>query len=201
MFTGVVTAVGEVRSIAVVEGGRDLTIAAPYRGLVPGESVAVSGACLTVTKKGRGWFAVHAVRPTLERTRLGDLRPGEKVNLERALRAGEPLGGHLVQGHVDGVGRVVEVRGTADARLVGIRVPEPIARVTLPLGAIAVDGVSLTVNAIGGDGIIQLSLVPYTLAHTTLGALAVGDRVHVEGDMIGKYVFAFMERGARELGS
>jgi riboflavin synthase len=195
MFTGVVTAVGEVRSIAVVEGGRDLTIAAPYRGLVPGESVAVSGACLTVTKKGRGWFAVHAVRPTLERTRLGDLRPGEKVNLERALRAGEPLGGHLVQGHVDGVGRVVEVRGTADARLVGIRVPEPIARVTLPLGAIAVDGVSLTVNAIGGDGIIQLSLVPYTLAHTTLGALAVGDRVHVEGDMIGKYVFAFMERG------
>jgi riboflavin synthase len=196
MFTGLVSAVGEVRSIAVVEGGRDLTIAAPYRGLVPGESISVSGACLTLTRKGRGWFEVHAVRPTLERTRLGELRPGEKVNLERALRAGEPLGGHLVQGHVDGVGRVVEVRGTADAHLVGIRVPEPIARVALPLGAITVEGVSLTVNAVSGDGIIQLSLVPYTLAHTTLGALAVGDRVHLEADMIAKYVRHFVaQRG------
>jgi riboflavin synthase len=197
MFTGIVTAVGEVRSISIAEdgGGRELTIRAPWRGVALGESIAVSGACLTVASRGRGWFGVRAVGPTLERTRLGELRRGDKVNLERALRAGDRLGGHFVQGHVDGVGAVVRVRADRDAHLVDIRVPEPVARATIPLGAIAVDGVSLTVNAMPGDGIIQVSLVPFTLAHTTLGALAVGDRVHLEADMIGKYVRSFLQKG------
>ena len=201
MFTGIVTAVGEIRAVAAAEGGRDVTIAAPYRGLVMGESIAVSGACLTVAAKGRGWFGVRAVGTTLERTRLGSLHPGDRVNLERALRAGDRLGGHFVQGHVDGVGEVVAVRRGAEAHLVEIRAPEAVTRVTVPLGSLALDGVSLTVNAISRDGMIQVSLVPFTLAHTTLGALAVGDEVHLEADMIGKYVRAFLEKGARELGS
>jgi riboflavin synthase len=196
MFTGIVTAVGEIRSIAAAEGGRDLTITAPYRGLVMGESIAVSGACLTVAAKGRGWFGIRAVGTTLERTRLGALRPGDRVNLERALRAGDRLGGHFVQGHVDGVGEVVAVRRGPEAHLVGIRAPEEVTRVTVPLGSLTVDGVSLTVNAISRDGIIQVSLVPFTLAHTTLGALGAGDSVHLEADMIGKYLRHFVaQRG------
>jgi riboflavin synthase len=195
MFTGLVTAVGEVRAVGAADDGRELRIAAPYRALVLGESIAVAGACLTVAAKGRGWFAVRAVRTTLERTRFGTVRAGDRVNLERALRAGDPLGGHFVQGHVDGVGMVIAVRSGADAHLVEIRAPTGVAEATIPLGAIAVEGVSLTVNATGGEGIIQVSLVPFTLAHTTLGTLAAGDRVHLEADMLGKYVRQFLEKG------
>jgi riboflavin synthase len=193
MFTGIVTAIGEIHASEPIEGGRDLTILAPFRGIVVGESIAVQGACLTVTTKGRGWFRVRAVPSTLERTRFGELRPGDRVNLERALKAGDPLGGHLVQGHVDGLGVVVAVTSKQDARLVDLGVPDPVARVTIPLGSVTVDGVSLTVNALVGQGIIQVSLIPHTLAHTTLGALAAGDRVHLEGDVIGKYLRAFLE--------
>jgi riboflavin synthase len=193
MFTGIVTAIGEIHANEPIEGGRDLIILARFRGIVVGESIAVQGACLTVTTKGRGWFGVRAVPSTLERTRFGELRPGDRVNLERALKAGDPLGGHLVQGHVDGLGVVVAVTSKQDARLVDLRVPDPVARVTIPLGSLTVDGVSLTVNALVGQGIIQVSLIPHTLAHTTLGALAAGDRVHLEGDVIGKYLQAFLE--------
>jgi riboflavin synthase len=199
MFTGLVTAVGEIRSVAAADDGREFRIAAQYRGVMLGESVAVAGACLTVAAKGRGWFAVRAVRTTLERTRFGMLRPGDRVNLERALRAGDRLGGHFVQGHVDGVGTVLSVRRGADAHLVEIRAPVEVAQATIPLGAIAVEGVSLTVNATLGEGIIQVSLVPFTLSHTTLGALAADDRVHLEADMLGKYVREFL-KGAREPG-
>ncbi len=193
MFTGIVTAIGEIRANEPVEGGRDLAILAPFRGIVAGESIAVQGACLTVATKGRGWFGVRAVRTTLERTRFGELRLGDRVNLERALKVGDPLGGHLVQGHVDGLGVVVAVKSKQDGRLVDLHVPDPVARVTIPLGSLTVDGVSLTVNSFVGEGIIQVSLIPYTLAHTTLGALAAGDRVHLEGDVIGKYLRAFLE--------
>lgn len=194
MFTGIVTAVGELSAAAEPdgEGGRDLRIRAPWDDLVPGESVAVHGACLTVTVVGQGWFAVHTVRPTLERTRFGTLRPGARVNLERALRAGDRLGGHLVQGHVDGLGEVVAVRPVEDARLVDIRVPAEVAAASVPRGSVTVDGVSLTVNRMPADGIIQVSLIPFTLAHTTLGELAAGDSVHIEGDAIGKYVRALL---------
>lgn len=195
MFTGLVSAVGVLRARSARDGGLDLEISAPYRGVVTGESIAVAGACLTVTGAGDGWFAAHAVATTLARTRFLELEPGAPVNLERAVRAGEPLGGHLVQGHVDGVGRVAEVRQERDARLVDFLVPAELERASIPLGSITVDGVSLTVNAMPGHGIIQVALVPYTLEHTTLGRLGAGDQVHLEGDVIGKYVRAFLERG------
>lgn len=193
MFTGIVTAIGTVRAIEPADGGLDLTIAAGYRGLSLGESVAVSGACLTVATKGRGWFGVRAVATTLQRTRFGEVRPGDHLNLERAVRAGDPMGGHFVQGHVDGVGEVVETRDSAAARLINIRIPIGLTGLIVPLGSIAVEGVSLTVNARLGEDIIQVAIVPYTLAHTTLGEAAPAARVHLEGDLIGKYVRAFLE--------
>lgn len=195
MFTGLVSAVGEVRSIRTGPDGAEITIAAPFEGVTPGESIAVSGVCLTVTGRDAGWFAVHAVGPTLGRTRLGALEPGARVNLERAVRAGEPLGGHLVQGHVDGVGEVCSVRRTPDATLVDLRVPPEVWEVSVPLGSVTVDGVSLTVNRLPANGIIQVSLIPHTLRHTTLGQLEPGHRVHLEADLIGKYVRAFMTKG------
>jgi riboflavin synthase len=189
MFTGIVSAVGTVKGVQIDRsGGMDLEITAPYRGLVLGESVAVDGACLTVVRKGRGWFGVRVVRTTAERTRLGTLGPGSLVNLERALAIGDRLGGHLVQGHVDGVAQVRSRARKGDAVLVDLSVPASVARVSIPLGSITVNGVSLTVNRIPGPGIIQVSLIPHTLRRTTLGNLAPGDRVHVEGDLIGKYV-------------
>jgi riboflavin synthase len=195
VFTGIVTAVGQVKSVEPWDGGLDLWITAPYAGVVEGESIAVAGACLTVTAVGDGWFRVHCVATTLERTRFAELRNGARLNLERAVTAGSPLGGHLVQGHVDGVGTVVSVRRQADARLLDIDAPAAVERVTVPLGSITVEGVSLTVNAMPRHGIIQVSLVPYTVAETTLGKAADGDRVHLEGDVIGKYVWTFMNRG------
>ncbi len=194
MFTGLVTAVGQVRSVEPRDGGLDLRIAAPYRDVAAGESIAVAGACLTVTAIGDGWFSVHAVATTLPRTRFAALAPGAPVNLERAVLAGSPLGGHLVQGHVDGVGTVTAVRQAQDTRVIDVRVPAEVERGSIPLGSITVEGVSLTVNAMPGHGIIQLALVPYTVEHTTLGRLAAGDPVHLEGDVIGKYVRAFVER-------
>ena len=199
MFAGIVTAVGEVREARGADGGLELTIACPYAELVPGESVAVDGACLTVARVSPGAFTAHLVRTTLERTGFGEYAVGRRVNLERALRAGDPLGGHLVQGHVDGVGTVTSVAQHADARLIGLRVPDGIARISIPLGSITVDGVSLTVNAIPEPGAIQISLIPFTLEHTTLGERRVGDRVHLEGDTIGKYVEQLL-KGARGKG-
>jgi len=194
MFTGVVTAVGRISRVAREqatarrEAGLALEIRAPYRGLKRGESIAVNGACLTVERVVRGGFRVRTVATTLGRTLFGDYQRGRRVNLERAVRAADRLGGHLVQGHVDGVAQVVRVATVGDARLVDLAVPADVLAVSIPLGAVTVDGVSLTVNAIGSGGSLQVSLIPYTLAHTTLGGLEPGDRVHVEGDVIGKYV-------------
>lgn len=199
MFTGIVTAVGEVRQAREAEGGLELTISCPYPGLAVGESIAVDGACLTVTRVDEVGFAAHVVRTTLDRTGFGDYRPGRRVNLERALRAGDPLGGHLVQGHVDGLGKVERIGQREDARLLDLRVPPSVAAVSIPLGSITVDGVSLTVNAMPGPELIQISLIPFTLEHTTLGERRVGDRVHLEGDTIGKYVRA-MVRGVKSEG-
>jgi riboflavin synthase len=197
MFTGIVSAVGRVRSVARSRGGGlDLAIGTPesVRGPALGESIAVDGACLTVVARGRGWFRVRAVPTTLERTRVAGYRPGDRVNLERAVRAGDPLGGHLVQGHVDGVARVLAVRDRAGALLVDLAVPAAVSRVSVPLGSIAVDGVSLTVNRLPRRGIIQVALIPFTRDHTTLGRLRPGDRVHVEADLIGKYLARLLAR-------
>ncbi len=194
MFTGIVGAVGRVAKATRETGngkrteGLALTIQSPYRGVKKGESIAVNGACLTVEKLVKGGFTVHAVATTLGRTLIGDWRKGQPVNLERALRAGDRLGGHFVQGHVDGVGTVEQVAESGDAFLVDIRVPRDVEETTVLHGAITVDGVSLTVNALPGAGVVQVSLVPFTREHTTLGRVAVGDRVHIEADVLGKYV-------------
>lgn len=188
MFTGIVTAVGTVRAATRTDQGLVLRIGAPYRGVRRGESIAVDGACLTVERTGAGWFGVHAVETTLERTRMGGYVKGQRVNLERALKAGDRLGGHLVQGHVDGVGSVERVTRHGDAWLMELRVPPEVAQVSILLGSIAVDGVSLTINAIPSPGVIQLSVIPFTFQHTTLGERQPGERVHLEGDTIGKYV-------------
>jgi riboflavin synthase len=193
MFTGIVSEIGTVREARPAGGGLDLSIRCSWTDLALGESVAVDGACLTVAALGDGAFGAHVVRTSLERTRFGDLRPGDRVNLERALRAGDRLGGHLVQGHVDGLGTVLRVATRADARLVDLAVPPEVARVSVPLGSITVDGVSLTVNAMPEPGTIQISLIPFTLEHTTLADRQPGDRVHLEADTIGKYVRALLE--------
>lgn len=193
MFTGIVTAVGRVRDATPAGGGLELTVECPYDDVTLGESIAVDGACLTVERLVAGGFVAHPIRTTLERTCFGDYRPGRPVNLERALRAGDRLGGHLVQGHVDGVGTIRRVVQREDARLLDIEVPADVARVSVPLGSITVDGVSLTINALPEPGIIQISLIPFTLQHTTLDHRRPGDSVHLEADTIGKYVRAFMD--------
>lgn len=193
MFTGIVTAVGRVRSRESTGADLRLTIEAPFTGLELGESIAVNGACLTVVDRGDGWFAVDAVATTRARTTLGETAVGRRVNLERALALGERLGGHLVQGHVDGVGDVIGVAERDDVALVNIRVPPEIDQISVPHGSITVDGVSMTVNALPEAGVVQISLIPYTREHTTLGALAPGDRVHLEGDLIGKFVRRLVE--------
>ena len=192
MFTGIVTARGRVAQVSRANGRLKLAIEAPYPDLAPGESVAVNGACLTVAERQPGRFTVDVIVTTRGRTRLADLREGDAVNLERALALGDRLGGHLVQGHVDGVGEVVVVREDADALILDLRIPEDVAEVTVLHGSITVDGVSLTVSALPGPSQVEVALVPYTREHTTLGTLAAGDRVHVEGDMIGKFVRQLM---------
>ncbi len=193
MFTGLIDDVGEIMHVAESDAGRELRIATRHSDLVDGESIAVNGACLTVLAHGPGWFTVAAVVTTLGRTTVADWTVGRRVNLERALRAGDRLGGHFVQGHVDGVAMVERVEQDGDARLVDLALPSGLPELMVEHGSIAVDGVSLTVNELlaargrSGAG-VQLSLIDYTLRHTTLGALAVGDRVHVEADMLGKYV-------------
>jgi len=193
MFTGIVTDVGTIQQTRSAASGIELTIACSYPDVELGESIAVDGACLTVQAIHPGGFTAHVVRTSLERTRFGDYSEGRRVNLERALRMGDRLGGHLVQGHVDGVGELVQVVEGLDARLLDIQVPDEVARVSIPLGSITVDGVNLIVNAIPGPLVIQISLIPFTLQHTTLDERRAGDRVHLEADTIGKYVAALME--------
>ncbi len=200
MFTGIVTAVGVVRAARMTAQGLRLRIGAPYRGLKPGESIAVDGACLTVERKGKGWFEVHVVQTSLERTTFGEYARGSRVNLERALQIGDRLGGHLVQGHVDGVGTVLRTGSLGDAWVIDLRVPDGVARVTIPLGSITVEGVSLTVNAVPEPGVVQVSLIPFTFDHTTLGQLAPGDSVHLEGDTVGKYIAAMLEARGQSTG-
>ena len=187
MFTGIVDSVGRVDAVAL-NNGVELRVKASYKGVKKGESIALNGACLTVERVVKGGFTVHAVATTLDRTLIGEWRKGQAVNLERALRAGDRLGGHFVQGHVDGVGTVEKRASQGDALLLDIRLPPEVVETTVLHGSITVDGVSLTVNALPRAGVMQVSLVPFTREHTTLGSLELGDRVHVEADVLGKYV-------------
>jgi riboflavin synthase len=186
MFTGIVDAVGRIDAVHA-NNGVELRVKASYKGVKLGESIAVNGACLTVERVVKGGFTVHAVATTLSRTLIGEWHKGHAVNLERALRASDRLGGHFVQGHVDGIGVVERVAAQGDALLVDVRLPADVAETTVLHGSISLDGVSLTVNEITSSS-IQVSLVPFTREHTTLGRLEPGDRVHVEADVLGKYV-------------
>ena len=188
MFTGLVDDVGVVERVERTEAGRELRIRTRYTGLADGESIAVNGACLTVRESGPGWFNVAAIVTTLGRTTIGEWAVGRRVNLERAMRLGDRLGGHLVQGHVDDVGVVEDTRRDGDALLVDVRLPAELEPLMVPHGSVTVDGVSLTVNGLPAPGILQLSLIEFTLRHTTLGELRAGDRVHLEADMVGKYI-------------
>ena len=199
MFTGLVDDVGTIDRVSETSAGRELVIRSRYADLVDGESVAVNGACLTVRDCGDGRFTVAAVVTTLGRTTIGGWSAGKRVNLERAMRASDRLGGHIVQGHVDGLGTVRRIGRFEDAVLVDVMVPPEIGELLVPHGSITVDGVSLTVNAIPDPEVVQLSLIDYTLRHTTLGALAIGDTVHVEGDVIGKYVRRLLHPYVREV--
>ncbi|MDZ3822446.1 MAG: riboflavin synthase [Pseudoxanthomonas sp.] len=190
MFTGIVTAIGRLVASTPHDGGLRLAIDAlglPGEDLVLGESIAVAGVCLTVTGAAGRRFDCDVSGETLRLTTLGRRAVGDAVNLERALRAGDRLGGHLVSGHVDGIGRL---RGIAADGLSGVfrfEVPAPLRRYLAPKGSITVDGTSLTVNAVDAEG-FTVNLIPHTLAHTTLGALAPGDAVNLEVDQVARYV-------------
>jgi riboflavin synthase len=195
MFSGIVEAVGRIVATEGVDNGRRFRIEAPFaRELKDGDSVAVEGVCLTATARGDGWFEVEAIATTLSRTTLGGLGEGAGVNLERALALGDRLGGHLVQGHVDGVGRVVGVQRNGEHVLLDVALPEIVAEVTVLHGSIALAGVSLTVNAMPDEGVAQVALIPYTWDHTTLRSLSVGDDVNLEGDMLGRFVVHYLNR-------
>ena len=192
MFTGLVEAVGTIEDIAETPAGRELRVRSPWSDLPDGESVSINGACLTVRSSSSGSLTVAAIATTLDRTTIGQWKVGTRVNLERAMKVGDRLGGHIVQGHVDAVGTVRDVARRDSALLVDIEAPEEVARLLVPHGSITVDGVSLTVNSLPAPGMLQVALIEYTERHTTLGALRAGDRVHLEADVIGKYVQALL---------
>jgi riboflavin synthase len=191
MFTGIVAAVGDVRSVEVLTQARRLEIGTPagfLDGVRAGDSVAVDGVCQTVVACDDTSFTVSAIGTTLSRTTLGGLEPGRRVNLELALALGERLGGHLVQGHVDGTGRVEAIEHRDEYVLLDVSLPPEVEEVTVLHGSITIDGVSLTVNALPAPGRAQVALIPYTWEHTNLNRLAEGDAVNLEGDMLGRFV-------------
>jgi riboflavin synthase len=194
VFTGIVTDVGRVRRVEAREGGRRLEIETAYdtASLDLGASVNHAGCCLTVVERGPGWFAVELSNETLGKTTLGGWREGDAVNLERALRMGDELGGHVVSGHVDGTGEVVSVAQDGEAWRVRVRAPAPLHRFVAPKGSIAIDGVSLTVNEVEGE-VFGVSLIPHTWRHTTLCRLKPGDRVNLEVDMLARYAARWRE--------
>jgi riboflavin synthase len=191
MFTGIITAVGTVRQSSPVGSSRRLTIEAPsslLHDVSAGASIAVDGVCQTVVEHTVELFTVDVIGTTLSRTTLGTFAPGRRVNLESALALGERLGGHLVQGHVDGTGRVEALVRRGEHVLLDVSMPPAVADVTVLHGSIAIDGVSLTVNALPAADTAQVALIPYTWENTNLSRLEVGSAVNLEGDMLGRFV-------------
>ena len=190
MFTGIVRERGRVVAAEWSSNGSGLRLRIDAAGTAaasrPGDSVAVAGCCLTATAVENGSLEFQAVPETIARTNLGRLAEGAEVNLEPALRAGEPLGGHFVQGHIDGLGRVRSVEAEGDGARLTIELPEELLRYCVEKGSLAVDGVALTVAALKGDG-VEIALVPFTLRETTLSRLMPGNEVNVEVDLLAKY--------------
>ncbi|MEK9754004.1 MAG: riboflavin synthase [Rhodospirillaceae bacterium] len=193
MFTGIITDIGEVRRVDTA-GERRFEIATAYdlSTVDMGASICCSGCCLTVVEKGAGWFAVEVSAETISKTTLGAWRAGTRINLERALRLGDELGGHLVSGHVDGVGRVLSVVPIGESVTVVIEAPTALARFIATKGSVTVEGVSLTVNGVDGAR-FDLNIIPHTRAVTTLGRLSAGDAVNLEIDLLARYVSRLRE--------
>ena len=189
MFTGIVEEMGMVDAVVDRGDSLRLRIVAPIvtSDARHGDSISVNGTCLTVVDHGGNWFDADVMKETLDRTSLQSLKPGAPVNLERAARVDGRLGGHIVQGHVDGIGRIVDIQPSANWTVVRITVPRRLTRYLVEKGSVTVDGVSLTIVSVGDEDFC-VSLIPTTLADTTLGSASVGDLVNVEVDILAKYV-------------
>ena len=194
MFTGIVTDIGRVRSVRDTDRDRRYEIETSWdvSGIDLGASISHAGCCLTVVEKADGWFAVEVSGETLDKTTLGRWRQGDPVNLERAARLGDEMGGHVVSGHVDGLGRVVSIEAVGGSHRVVVQAPEPLHRFIAPKGSNTVDGVSLTVNAVNGRD-FDLNIIPHTWEATTLGTLQAGDPVNLEIDMLARYLARWQE--------
>lgn len=199
MFTGIVTGLGTVREVTPIGAGQDMRLAiatppgwADTEAIPQGASIACSGCCLTAVALGADWFAVTASAETLSKTTLGSWRPGTRVNLERPLRVGDELGGHIVSGHVDGVGEVLSATQDHGSIRWRFRVPAPLARFIAPKGSVAVDGVSLTVNEVADD-VFGVNIIPHTAAVTSFGFLKPDDHVNIEIDTLARYVARLQE--------
>lgn len=192
MFTGIITGIGTVRRLQPLGEGHDMRIevATPWpdtAAIAVGASIACAGCCLTAVARGEDWFAIDASAETLSRTKLGTWTEGSRMNLERSLRMGDELGGHLVSGHVDGLGTVASVTPENGSWRVDVDVPRELARFIAAKGSVAIDGVSLTVNHVAGTR-FGVNIIPHTWTVTTLGTLHPGDPVHIEIDMLARYV-------------
>ena len=201
MFTGIVTATGAVQRVEPLEQARRIHIETPpgyTDDMREGDSVAVDGVCQTVVSRDAMSFTVEAIGTTLERTTLGGMEPGRRVNLELALALGQRLGGHLVQGHVDGTGRVLAIERQDEYVLLDVSLPDVVSEVTVLHGSLTIDGVSLTVNGLPAPGRAQVALIPYTWENTNLSRLEVGTAVNLEGDMLGRFVVHHLKMRAGE---
>jgi riboflavin synthase, alpha subunit len=194
MFTGIVTDIGRVRKVEQTDRDRRYEIETAWdtADIDIGASISHAGCCLTVTEKGPGWFAVEVSNETLSKTTLRGWKEGDPVNLERAAKLGDELGGHIVSGHVDGLGRVLSVTPEGGSHRIEIEAPEPLHRFIAPKGSITVDGVSLTVNAVDGRS-FGVNIIPHTWEATTLGGLDAGDAVNLEIDMLARYLARWQE--------
>jgi riboflavin synthase len=196
MFTGIVVAQGTVSAVEELRDARRIRIGVEPTFLTDvgdGDSIAIDGVCQTVVARGPDSFTVEAIGTTLSRTTFGELEAGRRVNLEPALALGARLGGHMVQGHVDGVGTVLAVEHTGEHVLLDVSLPPDVAEVTVLHGSIAIDGVSLTVNALPARGRAQVALIPYTWSNTNLSRLQAGSTVNLEGDMLGRFVVHYLK--------
>jgi len=201
MFTGIIEDKGKVLRIEYRGQEKKLTIELPFylTEVQLGDSINLNGVCLTVVKKKEQTIELDLSQETLQKTVLGELKEGDQVNLERALKLTDRFGGHIVTGHVDGIGVIVEKRKERDFLQLRIRIPESVSRYAVQKGSIAIDGISLTVNEYQG-GEIEITLIPYTIEKTTLMDKEVGDRVNVEADILGKYVEKLLDRGNKKSG-
>ena len=194
MFTGIVTDIGRVRAVAETARDRRYEIETSWdvSGIDMGASISHAGCCLTVVEKADGWFAVEVSGETLDKTTLGRWKAGDPVNLERAAKLGDEMGGHVVSGHVDGLGTVVSIEPVGGSHKVVVEAPAPLHRYIAAKGSITVDGVSLTVNAVDGQR-FDLNIIPHTWEATTLGRLKTGDPVNLEIDMLARYLARWQE--------